>query len=268
MNGRQRYWFFTENNPEGELNLFFEEEYKKGVLQWAKWQLECGDNGNEHHQGVIAFYKQEYFNKVCKWFGPRVHIEVVRDLTAARNYVCKDEIRIDGPWTIGEIKEGGTKSSWTEISEAFRSGLSYREVALANPSYVGMWDNGLRRLDLLFSKSRDFKSKVVLIIGPSDTGKTHYVNQFDPDYYPKGASHKWWDGYYGQKTVFIDEFYGQLEFPYMLTLLDKWKCLAETKGGFVNLAPTTIFIGSNSYPRTWWTLNNYRNMNSQPLLEE
>ena len=54
----------------------------------------------------------------------------------------------------------------------------------------------------------------------------------------------------------------------MLTLLDKWKCLAETKGGFVNLAPTTIFIGVTHTLGHGGPLNNYRNMNSQPLLEE
>jgi len=52
---RARHWFFTENNPEGELDVLFDDLLSLGIIDYATWQLEVGDDGTEHMQGTKKF---------------------------------------------------------------------------------------------------------------------------------------------------------------------------------------------------------------------
>lgn len=40
------HWCFTENNPEGELDVIMAELYAEGHIQYAVWQHEVGANAN------------------------------------------------------------------------------------------------------------------------------------------------------------------------------------------------------------------------------
>lgn len=91
---RSRAWFFTWNNPEegtvAQLGSTFSEvEYV--------CQLERGEEGTPHLQGVIRFKNpregpgEDLFG-LCHW-------ERCRNWRAAVKYCTKVESRIDGPWT-------------------------------------------------------------------------------------------------------------------------------------------------------------------------
>lgn len=53
---RARHWFFTENNPEGALDVLFGELFAEGKIDYATWQLEIGEDGTEHYQVIFLIF--------------------------------------------------------------------------------------------------------------------------------------------------------------------------------------------------------------------
>ena len=101
------------------------------------------------------------------------------------------------------------------------------------------------------SKPRDHDMQVIVICGPSGTGKSKWALEFDKSAYWKQRS-QWWDGYVGQATVVLDEFYGWLPYDTLLRLCDRYPLLVETKGGQTNMSAKTIIITSNKSPSHWY----------------
>lgn len=62
----------------------------------------------------------------------------------------------------------------------------------------------------------------------------------------------WWDGYEGQHTVVIDEFYGWIKYDFFLRLTDRYPLQVETKGGVVQFVSRRIVFTSNAAPDTWY----------------
>jgi len=62
----------------------------------------------------------------------------------------------------------------------------------------------------------------------------------------------WWDGYEGQHTVVIDEFYSWLRYDFFLRLTDRYPLQVETKGGSVHFVSHRIVFTSNTPPSEWY----------------
>jgi len=62
----------------------------------------------------------------------------------------------------------------------------------------------------------------------------------------------WWDGYEGQHTVIIDEFYSWLRYDFFLRLTDRYPLQVETKGGSVQFVSRRIVFTSNTQPTEWY----------------
>lgn len=69
---------------------------------------------------------------------------------------------------------------------------------------------------------------------------------------PKG---KWWDGYTGQSTVIVDDFYGWIPLDDFLRITDRYPLLAEIKGSVAQFTARTIIFTSNipwlQWYKTW-----------------
>jgi len=103
----------------------------------------------------------------------------------------------------------------------------------------------------LLQKPRDFKTEVIVIHGPTGTGKSKYCFDNFPDAYWKCRSN-WWDGYLNQEVVIMDEFYGWIQFDLLLRMCDRYPLIVETKGGHVQFRAKTIVFTTNSEPSTWY----------------
>lgn len=103
----------------------------------------------------------------------------------------------------------------------------------------------------LTSIPRTEKPRVLVLQGPTGTGKSKFCLDNYPNAYWKQRSN-WWDGYEDQDAVIIDEFYGWLPFDLCLRLCDHYPLLVETKGGNVNFSSKTIVFTSNNLPNSWW----------------
>lgn len=104
---------------------------------------------------------------------------------------------------------------------------------------------------LLHSQPRDFKTNVIVIQGPTGTGKSKFVQDEYPGAYWKGRD-QWWCGYMQQETVVLDEFYGWIPYDTLLRLCDRYPLDVEVKGGKVNFASKTIIITTNKHPEKWY----------------
>jgi len=137
------------------------------------------------------------------------------------------------------------------MKEMITNGCSDQELADYDFNLYCSTHRSLSHYRFLLQKPRDFKTSVIVIQGPTGTGKSRFCMENYPNAYWKTRSN-WWDGYINQETVILDEFYGWLPFDLLLRLCDRYPLSVETKGGHVQFIAKTIVITSNSVPSDWY----------------
>ncbi len=235
------------------------------------YQREKGDSGTEHFQGVVWFKSRRTFKSVKKML-PSAHLEPMKGtLDQAIHYCSKPVPECDcnhcknaspalaGPWTSGEKPAGqGARVDLTVVKEMIDSGKSEKEIA---DSAFGTWCRYYRafnRYRLLTSCGREWQTEVVVYWGPPGTGKSRHAlelggaSQFWLPQPKSAGGCVWWDGYDGQETVVIDEFYGWIPRSSLQRLVDRYPLMVETKGGSVPFVAKRIIITSNKSPSTWY----------------
>lgn len=93
--------------------------------------------------------------------------------------------------------------------------------------------------------------EVIIIIGPTESGKSHWAFEKYPNGFPKQRS-KWWCGYNRHKEVILDEFYAYLTYDTLLKMCDKYALMVETKNGNVNMYADTFVFTANHDPKSWY----------------
>jgi hypothetical protein len=127
------------------------------------------------------------------------------------------------------------------------------DLQIAN-LYFDTWCKNFRAIEryrVLCTPQRNSPVEVIVIQGPTGTGKSKWIMDNYPKAYWKQRS-QWWDNYANEETVVIDEFYGWLPFDLLLRICDRYPLLVETKGGQVQFTSTRIIITSNALPCTWY----------------
>lgn len=105
----------------------------------------------------------------------------------------------------------------------------------------------------LIQPGRDCSSmpQVIVIMGPTGTGKTRWAFEQYPEAFPKQRS-KWWCGYNHHKAVILDEYYAYLSFDTLLKVCDRYPLLVETKNGNVQFVADTLIFTTNKDPKLWY----------------
>jgi len=264
-NTRAKHWVFTINNP--ELDADKEIMDTSPDRDYCVMQLERGEDGTLHIQGVIGFKKQKWF-RTLKNLHPRAHWEVARNVPASIAYCRKEETRVDGPWIFGEPPYHavqGKRSDLDKVVKMIRKGHSVRKIFEKSPNSVVRYCNNIARLVVLYTPPRDFASRVYLFYGPTGTGKTtaamkNFANPFKI-ICPKHGN-LWFDGYdpMFHDTVVIDDFYGGIKWGELLQLTDRHQFLVQIKGASVQFRAKTIIFTSNQHYDSW-----YPKMDHAPL---
>ncbi len=101
------------------------------------------------------------------------------------------------------------------------------------------------------SLTHEYEAKTVYwLYGETGTGKTRTAMEACPaDNTWHATTGQWFDGYWGQEYVIIDEFTAK-NWPYdlMLKLLDGYQLRLPVKGGFIIWRPKTIYITARLCP--------------------
>lgn len=232
-------------------------------VNYIIWQKEKGEKtGKEHIQMYAEFTKALTIGQIKKIFG-ECHIEMRKgSQEQAIKYCSKTDTRIDGFWELGVKKEQGKRNDLIEVAEKIKKGDKMSKIADEYPVTYIKYNRGMEKLKFIVdSKNKKFrKIETIVLWGAPGTGKTKFATENSEDYFKLDnykSDHLWFDGYDGEKTLILDDFYGNIKFDYFLKILDGYDLRLEIKGGFTWAKWEKIYITSNKHPDEWYNIIKY-----------
>jgi len=267
---KSRNWVFTLNNPDQLLD----------PTEWTNlnlliYQEETGANGTLHFQGYVELSSPRALSYLRSLI-PGAHWEIRKGTKAdAVKYSAKEDTRtnwfglekpvifMDGHIipnelvddAISELIASSSQATSTEKLDKLKAMIDTgaTELCLADADFY-TWSRHFRALEryrMLKACKRTEAMEVIVIQGPTGTGKSKYCLDNYPNAYWKQRS-CWWDGYSNEDTVILDEFYGWLPYDTLLRLLDRYPLMVESKGGQLQFNSKRIVITSNKPPNKWY----------------
>lgn len=262
MSTKARHALFTYNNPTHTPEDFQALLEAAERVRYAIFQLEVGENGTPHYQGYVEYSSPQRFSYFHNNFA-RCHLEKrAGTREQARDYCRKEDTRQAGPWEVGNWSSGGSgsRTDLTGVVDACKTG-SLKRVAEEHPDAILRYSKGIQLLCRLHAPARADPPTVTLLYGLTGLGKTHFVNSrwpIGPVTFKKAPDTRWFDGYYAQDVLLLDDFSGassKMSLAYVLQLLDRYPFDIEIKGDTVPLLATKIFITTNIHPSNWFKWN-------------
>lgn len=252
-------WVFTLNNPEELLDF---SDFPN--IRYAIYSEEVGLEGTYHFQGYVELKKARALSAMRKLL-PEAHWEVRRGSAEQAIAYCSkisDTTFVDGPHEYGDRKSQGSRSDLIEIKSKLDSNVPETQIA---DEHFGSWiryHKSFREYSFLKATGLRGIPEVLVLYGGTGFGKSHWCMEEHPNAFWKARpssknTNIWWDGYTGQDTIILDEFYGWLPFDLVLRLCDQHPLMGEIKGGTVWLVPKTIIFTSNTHPEGWWKVGTY-----------
>lgn len=255
-----RRWCFTSFETDKELQF-------NNSVKYAVFQVEqAPDTGREHYQGYVEFTSPWRLARVKKLLGSGVHCEVARgNRNQCRDYCMKTETRVSGPFEFGEWVESkqGERTDLAAVYDAIKEGKDESEVLDLYPKEYIKFCRGIREATFVLNKKnakdvRRTSMECTVYWGASGSGKTRRVHdRCKPNELYSitrdGGSQIWWDGYEGESTLLLDDFYGWISWGFMLRLLDIYPLRLPIKGGHTWARWTRIYITSNLPWHDWYT---------------
>ena len=262
---------FTKNNYE-DAEAFVGTLQKWKRVTYAAIGAEVGEGGTPHLQGYLEFngpvewstiHKKlpgahtlaRYFNatadqaaKYCKK-GEQPHKEWEELKEAGPNYGLKAKI-----WEWGEITQQGKRNDLSPTCDMIKQGVPMKEVAAEHPEVFVKYHKGLIALQCILIQPRDEVPDVTVYYGGTGVGKSRIAREQlpTPRYVWHPQQSQWFDGYAGERNVLFEEFRGQIPFGMILSLLDRYDCKIQYKGGMCEFAGTKIALTSPVHPREWY----------------
>lgn len=259
-----RNWMFTLNHAGEHPPELLDEELFPEWVTYCVWQLEVGEQGTYHYQGYMECRGTHSIAQIQEIEGfEGAHLEIRRGTTdQAITYCTKQETRVDGPWYHGEPKEQGKRNDLTTIKAKLDQGATSKRIA---DEHFGSWcryEKSFKAYKRISAQPRNHAMELIIIIGPSRTGKTRQaVEMAGEDVYFKDRS-KWWEDYEGQHTVVWDEFYGHCcPFTDLLRIMDRYPLRLESKGSSIQFNSKRIIFTSNQEPEDWYDKEKTHQMN-------
>ena len=170
--------------------------------------------------------------------GNRAHLELARGTSKQASDYCRKEGVVT---ERGEMSAG--QSHRTDLDELDHDGETPEDIAKTNPGAYVRYANGLQKLSLtLEPPTRDVR--VVAYWGEAGSGKTESAMK-SGDFYMLSQNTNgtlWFDGYRGQKTLILDDFYGWLKYGDLLKILEGHPYRCQMKGSSTWAHWTTVII--------------------------
>lgn len=252
---RIRTWHVTLNNYTAE-DLTALDGLTEGDSAQLRYLAYCTEVGEKkktpHFHAYCHFFNPKTLKQVRGFFGSTLskapHIEPVRGSIAENKaYLSKQETMK----TFGTLPRQGTRTDLKSIRTMIQEGKNMAEIAELIETAPA-----LRSAELLMKyqpmPKRNEAPTIRWYWGPSGTGKTHRAFEEATamgDTWVSMNGLKWWQGYYGQKYIILDEFRGDAcTYGTLLRFLDKYPIQVENKGSSCWMKATHIWITSNKSP--------------------
>lgn len=250
MEKRVRNFCFTLNNytqVEYDNYSIPNKQVKYLIMGKEKGELE----ETPHLQGFVIFYNQKTFHQALdffkKYYSERIHLEKTEGSIASNIAYCsKDDDYIE----VGEAPQQGSRKDLEDVRTLIKSGANMRDISEVCTSFQSLkFAEGLMKYQ---PHPPATKRTIKWYYGKTGSGKTRSaIQEAGDDYYITMKDLKWWDGYFGQKVVIIDDFRKDFcTFHELLRILDRYPYRIQCKGTSFYLAPSTetIIITSAFHP--------------------
>lgn len=257
---KNRHTLFTWNNytPDDVEHV---KEYIRTQCTYGCFGLEVAPTtGTPHIQGYVRWSNKRSLEAFKKCMHGKIHYGDANGRTDGtseqnRRYCAglvekKGNVMNPSFWEYGEISKQGERTDWSEAVAAIQRGDDITEVIEAQPQLLPCV-RALEKFKTMMLKPKHREVNVITLIGDSGSGKTRYAYDNYPDLYSKPRG-DWWDGYTGQKTILLDDYYGYLPYCELLRVLDRYPYQVPIKGGFVQAQWDTVIITSNKPPGHWY----------------
>jgi len=212
--------------------------------------------GTPHLQGYTAWDNPRSLDKFCAFFEKKIHLVLPTRGTAKHNQTyCKKPDSKDPAanpqWEeFGELPRQGERTDWCVAVEEIKGGTPIEDVVENQPQLLPCI-RALTTFKSMMLKPKHRPVQVIVLWGESGSGKSRYAYDNYPNLFSKPPG-KWWDGYTGQTSVLLDDYYGYLPYSELLNVLDRYPYHAEVKNGFVWAQWETVIITSNKPPSQWY----------------
>jgi len=261
--GPAKRYCFTLNNPTPAEAEHITATLTEEVCEYVIIGRETGEKGTPHFQGFVHLKDKKRFSQVKAMISDRAHVEQARGSNEHNRLYCSK----DGDIYLerGIVGAGqGSRSDIASAVEVLRSSGSLTEVAEKCPTAFIRYHRGFSALrdQLRLVKPRFTKTKVTVLVGPPGCGKSKWAAE-ESNLYSDAvnvfykARGDWWDGYFQQEVVVIDDFYGWIKYDDMLRLCDRYPLKVQIKGGFQEFNSSHIIITSNKHLHEWYTFNGF-----------
>lgn len=233
-------------------------------IKYMVYQLEETKEGKHHVQGYIELkHRVSSFKHIKKILNDeKLHIETRKGTAGqARAYCMKEDSQIKPPVEHGNFKGQGTRSDIATLYHLVKEGKTPREIADIAP---GAYMRYYKAVDRVYNQIQADKEgtytpvEVHVLYGDAGAGKTRYV--YDKHGVENvyrltqgNGGNIWYDGYHGQDTLLIDDFYGWIKYSTLLQTIDNYKVRLSVKGGHTYSNWRQVYITSNKSPTEWYT---------------
>lgn len=244
-------------------------------VTYLVFQREAGNETHrEHWQGYVEFQNAKSFKSAQKALKiGNAHMEKRKGTpTQAAEYCMKEDTRLENtePKEFGERRpdpEQGKRNDLDVVAKAITGKKRIREIANEFPIQYIKFHRGIEKLRSLQIEPRKKQPEVTVLWGSSGVGKSRRARELLPNAYIWAPQQlKWFDGYDGEDECIFEEYRGQLPFGFILSLLDRYDCRVEVKGGTTQFRATKIVITSPLHPQEWYHLEDDRYDNINQLL--
>jgi len=261
-----------KGNYKGFVFTSYEEkepDYDSENMEYLVYQQErCPTTQRLHWQGYVEFKHKVTFKQAIAAMMYNVNKGqcktriFVRKGTPkqARDYCMDEDTQVQKPKEFGTFKEleamvPGKRRDLDEVADMIlNKKAKLEEVVRAHPTAYIKYGRGIEKLMIISMEPRSEPCRIVVIVGQTGCGKSHWISQNYPNAYYKNNGDEWWCGYSGQTEAVIEEVeYNRV--PALSTILkvaDKFPVLLSTKGGHVQCKIQRLFITSNTWPENWW----------------
>lgn len=223
---------------------------------------ECPDTGCRHWHAYVELKRSQRLPWLRRLFGSSsLHAEPRRGSPEEADHYCTKEG--DAILRIGERSAGhpGSRTDLYRIVDLARdNGITRTQIDWEYPLIGARYSRWADRIcgEMLRTRSEAFRRVDVTVLwGPTGTGKTRKARELaglrGPLWtYPIGDG-LWFDGYWGQPSILLDDFTGWMKLGYLLRLLDGHPIMMPVKTTFTHAGFSHVYITSNQHPSCWYT---------------
>lgn len=254
---RSRRWIFTWNNYDNESQELLSNLVETKALTYVIYGKELAPTtGTPHLQGYLETRIPMTKRALSRKYLSHCFLRIAEKGSDANERYCSK----DGDVTkLGSPMQQGKRSDLEAVSEMIHAKRTIREIAEVHTVQMIKFHRGIQlTMSLLKPQRRTWKTKVIIYIGSTGTGKSRLAHErlsLDPDEFYTHGGDRWFDGYMGQKNVLFDDFEGVtsgITYRKLLQLTDRYPLQVPIKGAFAWWVPETIIFTTNVRPQAWY----------------